>query len=398
MHTHILGLGSIGCLIAHHLRRAVHPKHVVTLIHSGEQRALEAEHIGKVTVEHAGVSLTAEDFRHEVFPRTYPSTLEQRRALFREARNHAKIQTLVVCTKAHQTLPAIGSLYSRISPHTTIVLLQNGMGTLELLNAKLFKKPKYRPNYVLATNTHGAWRKGTLHTVHAGVGEISLGIVQPEGGERDFERSYPDLNVDDIVPTLDPRLPPEMDEREKDLARRYRSVRMAIETLTSIKALNVSWRPMREVDVLMRRKLVVNSVINPLTALMNCQNGSLFQHAEARAIAQSVCREACGVFFAQWQHEIDQAKFAGHELPFTPFPKELQRLALMEECNKVAKATGANYSSMLMDMRNGEGTEISSLNGYLVNLGGQFGREMNTNRMLMNLVQLRTKIPLTGRL
>ncbi|KAI0686655.1 ketopantoate reductase PanE/ApbA C terminal-domain-containing protein [Cytidiella melzeri] len=392
MHIHVLGVGAIGCLIAHHLRRTLPLRYVVTIFHKNEERSEFARANNKIIMETSGVPLTARGFKHEFFPPTSPVPIEERRAMFRQARNRAKFQTLIVCLKTTQTVAAIGSLYSRITPHTTIVLLQNGMGTMEALNATFFKRAQYRPNFVLTTNTHGAWLKGPMHAVHAGVGEIHLGIVPREGGQIDFEKSYPDLNLDDIAPDPGLGVPVDAGEEAADLVRRHASLRATIKHLTSLTALNVHWKPMRDVHTLMRRKLVVNSVINPLTALLDCANGRLFEHAEARSLAMRVCAEAADIFYEQWKHELREAKFHGETLPYTPFPARLQAHELLQECMRVAQKTGDNCSSMLTDVRIGRTTEINSLNGYLVNLGKQYQVRTDANEMLVDLIGLRTSL------
>ncbi|KAI0094369.1 ketopantoate reductase PanE/ApbA C terminal-domain-containing protein [Irpex rosettiformis] len=412
MHVHILGLGPIGTLVAHHIRRTLRPPHIVSLIHKNQERADKAENVlgNRILAEYSGVAVPSTGFWHEAFIPSHPQTPEQRRETFREHRNRAKIQSLIVCLKTHQTLPAVGSLYNRITPHTTIVLLQNGMGMMELLNRELFTKPEYRPNFVLATNTHGAWSKGYMHSVHAGIGEINLGIFPPEynpgkdGEKVDFERSWEkknELSLDDIAPNpniVQERVKSsgkeEVNLEAEDRMRRFKSLRATIEMLTRLKSLNVSWRPMRQVNTLMQRKVAINSVINPLTTIMNCPNGALFHHREAAQIAMKLCNEATTVFYQQHRREMKRAKFHGENIGYRPFPRELLAHALLYEVKRVARITGSNYSSMLMDARKGNDTEIRSMNGYLVGIGDKCGLPMHANKMMVDLVGLRTRIPL----
>lgn len=383
---HVLGLGPIGCLVAHHLRRALPTSQAVSVIHRTRQRAEKARWENIIKMETGGTVVNTYGLRHEVCP---PLALLNEEPTEAQARAEAAtsslppIQSLIVCVKTHHTLPGIQALTPRITPSSTIVLLQNGMGVYEQLVDKFFRDPEQRPNFVLGCITHGAWLKNFLHVVHAGIGEIQLGIVPSR--ESDFERSYPDLSLDDIAPD------PEVDPNH-----RHSSLRSTIAALTSLNALNVSWRPLDQVQLLMRRKLVVNSVINPLTALMNCQNGELFQHEQARTLAFLVCREAAKAFHSQYRAGIAAAKFAGEEGPFQPFPASLGAKELMNETMRVAQLTKENYSSMLTDIKMGRGTEIHGLNGYLVALGKQYDLRMHTNRTLAHLVQLRSSIPLSS--
>ncbi len=284
--------------------------------------------------------------------------------------------------------------------------MQNGMGTMEYLNEKLFTKTQYRPNFVLTTNTHGAYLKEYGHVVHAGIGELDFGVVQPEynpGKDKvDFERSYREkgeLSVDDIARDSEAlRVALEVGRAEGSLeeleekARRFKSLKMTVELLMSLKGLNATWRPMNELQTMMQRKLVVNSVINPLTALMGCRNGELFKHNETKRIALKVCEEASSVFFRQHEMELQRAKFEGEDIGYKPFPRLLTSHGLLQECRRVAEATQDNYSSMLTDMRNGRETEIHSLNGYLLGLGTGYRVATPVNKALLDLVKLKASI------
>ncbi|KAI0347807.1 ketopantoate reductase-like protein [Trametopsis cervina] len=399
MHTHIIGLGPIGSLVANHLRRALPPSHLITLLHKDETRCQRAQWENKINIECNGTVHTASGFRHEIAPLTQPIQpgLEDVQARFRASRaSDPPIRSLVVCLKTQQTLGALGSLYTRITPETTIVLLQNGMGTLEVLLERLFKKPQFRPNFVLGTTTHGAWYKSYLHAVHAGVGDIALGVV-PREGDVDYEQSRPYLSLDDIAPNplaSGYALPPPDDSSpDARRARQRASLRETMDTLLAVNALNVSWKSMDEVLTLVRRKLVVNSVLNPLTTIFECPNGGLFEHHEARGLARRICIEASTLFHAQHEQDRRAAQFAGEDEGYKPFPPSLGPEKLYRDCTRMADLTAMNYSSMLMDWRKGAlHSEVQSLNGYLVHWGKKFGLGMGANRMLCELVKLKMKI------
>lgn len=391
MHFHVLGLGSVGCLVAHNLRNTLSAKHSVFLVHKTFRRAEKARWVNKIKSETNGLILNAEGFRHEVceMPEAEyspalaghpPSTTANKLRSPTSTGDLPPIQSLIVCLKTYQTIAGIRDLYPRLNSRSTIVLLQNGMGVYEQLIEKFFRDPSTRPNFVLACNTHGAWLKNFMHVVHAGHGEIHLGIVS--SGETDFERSDPDLSLDDIAPD------PEVDPNH-----RYASLRSTIQALTSLKPLHVSWRTQEHVHLLMRRKVVVNAIINPLTALLNCHNGELFEHEAAKVIAGKVCREAANAFLAQWEAEMQEHIFAEGATYVSP-PHMLGHSQLVDECIRVAYATKENSSSMLSDIKMGKPTEIQSMNGYLVALGKQHGVSMAANKMLLDLINLRSAIPL----
>jgi 2-dehydropantoate 2-reductase len=181
---------------------------------------------------------------------------------------------------------------------------------------------------------------------------------------------------------------------------RYRSLRNTVAALCSLdEALHTSWKPIAQVQLAMRRKLVVNAVINPLTALMGCRNGDIFTTNAARRIMRRVCDEASKVYEAQFRAEteawLSSQGTDGHaHMSVGHVPRELTRSFLEEECERVAKLTKGNISSMLSDVRRGKETEIEYINGHLLNLGTTYSIQMPATAMLLNLVKMRSAIPL----
>lgn len=114
-------------------------------------------------------------------------------------------------------------------------------------------------------------------------------------------------------------------------------------------------------------KLVINVGINALTALLKFHNGQLADFAETRELVALAVEEA-----------VQVAGAAGINLPYPdPVGKVLS----------VAKATGANLSSMLQDIRSQRLTEIDAINGALVREGERLGIPTPVNRILTLLVR-----------
>jgi len=113
-------------------------------------------------------------------------------------------------------------------------------------------------------------------------------------------------------------------------------------------------------------KLAVNASINPITAILRSKNSVIIENQWARLLAKAVVREIqelCRVL------KID--------LPRDP----------LEEVVAVAKATGNNYSSMLMDLCEHGRTEIDYINGYIVREGVKRGMRLVANEVLYYLVK-----------
>lgn len=363
------------------------------------------------------------------------------------------IDSLIITTKCDATLSALESIRDRIHPWSTIVLLQNGMGVLDTLFDTFFKDPDQRPNFVLASTTHGCWRKGPLDVVHASTGTLHFGIVPsgragqdvieksrvpygqtiarvrgvvlPSRDEaakkktaRDWERFSPDTDSNAIEEIPDPGSPSKLlsitsipDQPS------LRTLRATVAALLSL-PLNVEWEPIREFQLRSLRKLVINACINPLTALADCKNGDLFGNPVAMDAMWSVCLEAGMVLEAQVREYLASgatasprqrvsASLSAEDLILrsdeTGEPilhPSLTPQALFQEVQRVARMTAANWSSMHSDLKNRRrSTEIDHINGYISALGRGYNIDTTANDLLTNLVKLKTtRVTGTGRL
>lgn len=177
----------------------------------------------------------------------------------------------------------------------------------------------------------------------------------------------------------------------------YRPLRNTVAVLSNLTRLNATWRPISHVETAMKRKLVVNTVVNPLTALLGCRNGDLLESEESMKIMKRVCFEAAEAFARQAQaHQEggfwnDRARIRSG---FSRVSPALSAHALEEECLRVIRINAGNTSSMLSDVRSGSYTEIDYMAGYLMGLGRSFNLPMATTTTLLNLIKLRTTIPL----
>lgn len=121
-----------------------------------------------------------------------------------------------------------------------------------------------------------------------------------------------------------------------------------------------------DVNALIWGKLVVNTAINPLTALLGVPNGVLLERPSARALLGEVARETAAV-----------AQALGVALPFADAVAAAEAVALR---------TAANHSSMLQDVRRGARTEIDSICGAVVLAGERVGVPTPLNRVMWQMV------------
>lgn len=108
-----------------------------------------------------------------------------------------------------------------------------------------------------------------------------------------------------------------------------------------------------EVSQLQWQKLAVNAVINPLTTLLQVDNGSLLNWPEFSERLARLVTETTAVARAEGI-ALDSAQLA-------------------EQVRHTCAATARNHSSMLSDIEQGRRTEIEAINGMICRLGAVHG-------------------------
>lgn len=202
------------------------------------------------------------------------------------------ISRLIVATKAWAVAPALESIAPRLQPDSQLLLLQNGLGSQQAASAR------FRDLRVLyASVTDGAWRRADNHVVWAGTGQTLIG--DPQHGP----------------------LPAWLE-------------------LLSQARIDWHWKP--DILATLWLKLAINCAINPLSALHDCPNGEVAEHA--------------GADFAPLLTEL-YALLVSQGL-------KLSLSELEQRIRGVIAATAANSSSMRQDLRAGRRTEIDYILGH----------------------------------
>lgn len=216
----------------------------------------------------------------------------QTRRLSLPADPDGPIERLIVATKATDTATALQPLLPRLQANSTLIRLQNGLGSLDdvPLPASI--------RVIEAVTTSGAWRDGErIHVVAENHTLFGDGSPQPPQWFTDLQQVWPDLR----------------------------------------------WAA--DIRHQQRLKLSVNAVINPLTALYDCENGRITTDPALREKATALA------------DEVDRILLSLH--PDWPADSAMRSLA-------VAGQTAANTSSMRADLRAGRTTEIEFINGWLL--------------------------------
>ena len=181
-----------------------------------------------------------------------------------------------------------------------------------------------RSNVIAGTTAHGATMLGAGHMRHAGSGDTVI-------GELDGSKS---ARVEQIKKLFDAA---------------------GLQTKISDNVIGLVWD-----------KLLVNVGINALTGITRLENGQLLNHPSLEHIMEQVVKEGA-----------DVAKAKGIKMSFED---------PVAHAKQVAKATGANKSSMLQDIQRGKRTEIDMINGAIVREGEKLGIACPVNMTLSNLI------------
>ncbi len=112
-------------------------------------------------------------------------------------------------------------------------------------------------------------------------------------------------------------------------------------------------------------KAVINSAINPITAVCRCRNGAVAEVRELWKVAERIALEGEEVM-----------KALGFEVEDVP-----------EIVREVAIKTRNNRSSMLQDIERGRRTEIDFINGAIVRTAKELGMDTPFNELMWLLVK-----------
>lgn len=217
-----------------------------------------------------------------------------------------------------------------LSPNTKLLTMQNGIGHLELL---LNGYPGER--IFGAIVSEGALRTSSIRVEHTGSGVTRLGTATGSI---------------------------EQDQKRQQMMTQLQKV-LQDAGFRCVLSNNLN----RDVW----NKLIINSVINPLTTLLGIRNGVLLHSDSLMQTMRRLYEEAVAVA-ARSGVETDEALWD----------------ALLEVCRRTAD----NRSSMLQDLLAGRPTELSWINGAIVRKGHQLGLKVPAHEMILELIQAKEDI------
>ncbi|KAI9636741.1 ketopantoate reductase PanE/ApbA C terminal-domain-containing protein [Dioszegia hungarica] len=390
MRYHVLGVGAIGTLVAHHLRHSTPSPVSLIYRHARKVGPKKAETPTErpplsifVKRGETGSQSTGFDIEkvHDAAHR--PDLLT---GVTPEAHN-GQIDSLIVCLKTPDTLLGVQRLSPRLTSASVITLLQNGMGVYDQLCQELFQDPMTRPQFILGTTTHGVTRTrshGVIrHMSRPGEGEMKFGVVPDPRGLVDInEWIWPgkDVSADHIItPPPSPALP-----LPPPPTASFVNLHNTLNTLLSLSELSPSLLPMPHLHHQLLLKLAINSAINPLTAILGLgalPNGALLSNDAGYKLIRDILAETSRILLS-YIHSL-----SAPDVPSVDVLRLFSEESLERRCFAVIRETKKNTSSMAADIARGKVTEIANINGYLVSLAARLDVPAPTHKMLVDMVK-----------
>ncbi|MFD0672026.1 2-dehydropantoate 2-reductase [Cohnella sp. GCM10027633] len=315
----IIGGGSLGLLLAGRLAEAGYD--VVVVTRTAEQAELLS--INGVTIEEGTMEGQG------------ALTVPVRAVAMGDAAAETGGPVLLAVKQTALTDTFLADLASIIPIGGIAALFQNGVGHPERLAEAL-------PGRMLlqAVTTEGALRVCPATVRHTGKGDIRIG----EWGLSHDEAS----GLDGV------------NSREDALTMRNLLIR-------SLKDAGFNAILSNKLEEAVWRKLLINAVINPLTALLRVRNGELTATQDRLALMRALFDETHEILRAQGLTEHSEAMW----------------LAVLAVCDK----TKGNESSMLQDVKAGRETEIDAINGAIGRMAAGQGRQAPWNESVAALVK-----------
>ncbi|UNI16328.1 2-dehydropantoate 2-reductase (Ketopantoate reductase) (KPA reductase) (KPR) [Purpureocillium takamizusanense] len=312
-------------------------------------------------------------------------------------REVAVIRNLFIATKASAAMPQADRLRRYLDARSAVAFAQNGMSKLWPPHGPAYvaarwprppgassSSPSAAPSFLACITGHGVYSLGPFRSVHASPAGATVGPVL--------------LNPDAAT-----------------TAAQYLT-----KCIASAPGLDCRAVPSAELWLMQLEKLVINTSINPITAILRCKNGALFE-PRARGLARLFDRllaETSAVLQALVGHPSTAAILLRPQLPGSGSGSgagagsqgrddssssspdlEGQRGALRARFSHArlrdflydyGSRVGDNTSSMLQDVRAGKPTEIRDFNGWIVDMADFLGLSdaVPTHRALVDLVEV----------
>lgn len=306
----IFGAGAIGTLLGGLLAKAGHS---VTFI--GRKYNVDA-------INSKGIKITGKWGNHTVSSQSAYETLAE------VPDGESNYDYIFICTKAFNTEEAIKTCIPVINDNTYVIPIQNGYGNCQTI-AK-----------------HIGWQK----TLGA---RIITGVELTEPGH---------VNVTVHADSM--RLGHYNNAHSMDFIK---------QVIAPLKSAEIPVEPTDQLEQFIWAKILYNSALNPMGALLGVTYGALAEEESTRILMERIIQEA---FEVTHSHGIKQ---------FWMTPDEYMKAFY----DQMIPTTAQHYPSMLRDIERKRRTEVDCINGAISRLGFQKKIPTPTNDTIISLIHFR---------
>ncbi|MFC4409312.1 2-dehydropantoate 2-reductase [Chungangia koreensis] len=220
-------------------------------------------------------------------------------------------QLYIIAVKSYD-LKGLNSLLSKIDVHTPLLFVQNGLAHLE------YASEIPHQNIAFGSVEHGAFKIDDHTVQHTGSGLLRLAMFRGDWSK------YKHLLKADSVD-----FPIKIEENAEKM---------------------------------LLRKAILNSLVNPLTAILQVENGALLK-SESLQLLETLYGEIITVF------------------------PEMSDSVTFEDVLNLCERTAENRSSMLSDRLAGRKTEADAITGALLRMAQQRNMQLPSIRVLHSLIK-----------
>jgi 2-dehydropantoate 2-reductase len=229
---------------------------------------------------------------------------------------------LLTVKQQHMDGRLIRLLQAKCNRGARIVCFQNGIGHMEKLTREIPEEYIYT-----AVTTEAAFKESGSQVIHTGRGETWIGHE---------DSRHPDFS-----------------DSEKKLK-------------NSLQNAGFTTNLSKNINRFVWNKLLINSVINPLTAILRVRNGELITSPDWVNTMKALYDEGCS---------------AANSMGITIGND------LWEQLVDVCRSTSQNQSSMLQDIAAGRKTEVEWINGSIIRIAAQSELKVPTHQAVYNMVK-----------
>lgn len=355
--VYVLGLGNLGRLYATCLSQLSNPPPITLIVHRRSLLEHWASHPG-IEMTRYGHLERLSNFDIEWWTDEKPTV-----GPVQEVAQGGQIRNLIVATKAPDAISEVDRLRRYLECSSTVAFVQNGMNRLWPPQGALYSAHRYpagnHPNFLHGVTMHGVFSEGPFQSVHAAPADVVIGPVLSN-------------------------------EKHADAAEYLTKL------ITTAPHLAGRAVPASELWILQLEKLVINLIINPLTAILRVRNGELFvdQDGEIVEVMDKLLKETSDVLHALVQHESSREILKDSNIPIDSIIRRLAAPTLRDMLWRVSEKVKFNKSSMFQDVQAGKQTEIREFNGWLVETAELLdqGLDVSTHKLVIELVERGTRL------